>query len=243
MSEPTVQAPGEHFRVWPPERTWRFARLVMQSWAAPMMRLKVYGQDRIPATGGVLIASNHIAGDDPIVLGFSSPRSIRFMAKSELWSIPVVGRLMPHTGAFPVRRGEADREAIALGRDVLRSGNLLGVFVEGTRQSSGAIGAAHTGAAMLAVMGGAPIIPACIHGTDHHRRNPFHRATIAYGTPIDVSRAGRGARAYKAIAAAIEEELRGLQEFIIAAEKAGRPDDAVPPVSRPFVEDPRDQEA
>jgi 1-acyl-sn-glycerol-3-phosphate acyltransferase len=233
-----VRAPGDEFRVWPAERTWKLARIVAQSWMAPMMRLRVYGRERIPATGPVVIASNHIAGIDPIVLGFASPRSIRYMAKAELWSIPVVRRAMPHTGAFPVHRGQPDREAIVKGRDVLRSGNLLGVFIEGTRQSSGAIGEAHTGAAMLAVLGGAPIIPACIQGTDRHSRNPFAAATVAFGTPIDVSRAGRGSRAYRAIADAVEDELRGLRTFIRAAESAGRPRDAVAPVSRAAVEAP-----
>ena len=237
MSGP-VLAPGDQFRVWPAERTWRFARIVAQSWMAPMMRLQVYGRDRIPAAGPAVIAANHIAGIDPIVLGFASPRSVRFMAKAELWTIPVVRRAMPHTGAFPVHRGRPDREAIVKGRDVLRSGNLLGVFIEGTRQSSDAIGEAHTGAAMLAVLGGAPIIPACIQGTDRQRRNPFAPATVAFGTPIDVSRAGRGSRAYRAIASALEDELRGLRAFIQAAESAGRPRDAVAPVSRAAVEAP-----
>ena len=88
---------------------------------------------------------------------------------------------------------------------------------------------------MLAVLGNAPIIPACIQGTNRHRKNPFHPATVAFGTPIDVSSAGRGSKAYRVIAAALEEELRGLQAFITAAEQAGRPRDAVPPVSRATV--------
>ena len=183
-----------------------------------------------------MIAANHIAGDDPLVLGYACPRSIRFMAKIELWRIPVLRTIMPHTGAFPVRRGAADRDAIRMGRDVLASGNLLGVFVEGTRQTSDEIGDARTGAAMLAVLAGAPIIPVCIYGTDRHGRNPFHPATVAWGTPIEIAGLPRGARTYRAIATAIEEELRALREFMIAAGEAGRPRGFVPPASRPRVE-------
>jgi 1-acyl-sn-glycerol-3-phosphate acyltransferase len=219
-----------------PEAMWRLARVIIQSWFAPMMRLRVYGVDRVPPAGGAVLASNHISGDDPIVLGMASPRSIRYMAKIELWRVPVVRSLIPRTGAFPVDRGNAGREVIQNARAVLRSGNLLGIFVEGTRQTTDEIGAARTGAAMCAVLEDARIIPVCLIGTDHHGRNPFHQAAVAWGTPIDVSGVPRGAKGYRAIAQAIEEELRGLREFLHAAQRAGYPCDAVPPVSRLTVE-------
>ena len=184
-------APGDDFRFLPPERMWKLARVVIQTWFKPMMRLRVYGGDRVPE-GAAVIASNHIAGDDPIVLGMSSHRSIRYMAKIELWRIPVLRAVIPHTGAFPVDRGNADRTTIMQARSVLRNGQLLGIFVEGTRQTTDEIGAARTGAAMCAVLEQARIIPACLIGTDHHGRNPFHRAAVAWGTPIDVSGVPRG---------------------------------------------------
>jgi 1-acyl-sn-glycerol-3-phosphate acyltransferase len=229
-------APGDDYRFMPPEAMWRLARVILQSWFAPMMRLRTYGVDRVPAAGGAVLAANHIAADDPVVLGMSSPRSIRYMAKIELWSVPMLGRVLDHTGTFPVDRGNADREAIRKARAVLRGGHLLGIFVEGTRQTTDEIGAARTGAAMCAVLEGARIIPVCLTGTDHHPRNPFHRAAVAWGTPIDVSGVPRGATGYRAIAHAIEEELRALREFLHAAQRAGYPRDAVPPVSRTNVE-------
>lgn len=230
-------APGDQYRFMPPEHMWRLARVIIQAWFAPMIRLRVYGKARVPK-GAAVLAANHIAGDDPIVLGMACPRSIRYMAKIELWRVPVIRRIIPHTGAFPVDRGNADRETIANARAVLRSGNLLGIFVEGTRQTTDEIGAARTGAAMLAVLEGAVIIPACLIGTDHHKRNPFHRAAVAWGTPIEVTGMSRGAKSYRAIGQAIEEELRGLREFLYAAQRDGFPPDLVPPVSRPTVELP-----
>jgi 1-acyl-sn-glycerol-3-phosphate acyltransferase len=229
-------APGDDLRFMGPEAMWRLARVILQSWYAPMIRLRVYGADRVPPAGGAVVASNHISGTDPVVLGMASPRSIRYMAKIELWRVPVVRTLVPRTGTFPVDRGNPGREVIQNARAVLRSGHLLGIFVEGTRQSTDEIGAARTGAAMFAVLEGARIIPVCLIGTDHHRRNPFHRAALAWGTPIDVSGVPRGTKGYRAIAQAIEEELRGLREFLHAAQRAGYPRDAVPPVSRPIVE-------
>jgi 1-acyl-sn-glycerol-3-phosphate acyltransferase len=243
MSEP-VLAPGEEFRFFRPEAMWVLARVVIQSWFKPVQRLRVYGQDRIPASGPVVIASNHIAGVDPVTLGMSCSRSIRYMAKIELWSYPGLGKLVEHTGAFSVVRGAGDRSAIENGRRVLRSGQALGIFVEGTRQSTDEIGAAKTGAAMLAVLEDAPILPVCIQGTDSTARNPFHPVTVAWGTPIFATGAGRGARVYRAIGDAIEEELRGLREFIQSAVAAGRPARAQPPRCRPsFVVERVDEPA
>ena len=165
-------APGDDFRVLPPEHMWKLARVIIQSWFAPMMRLRVYGQDRIPR-GAAVIASNHIAGDDPIVLGMACPRSIRYMAKIELWRVPVLRHVIPHTGAFPVDRGNADRETITNARAVLRSGNLLGIFVEGTRQTNDEIGAARTGVAMCAVPG-----ERRDHPRLHHRNRPARAQSV-----------------------------------------------------------------
>jgi 1-acyl-sn-glycerol-3-phosphate acyltransferase len=214
---------------------WRIARIILQSWYAPLIRLRVYGKDRVP-DGRCVIAANHIAGTDPIVLGMACPRSIRYMAKVELFQVPLVRRLLPHTGAFPVNRGAVDRDALVAGRSVLKAGELLGIFVEGTRQDSDEIGDARTGAALLAIAEGAPILTACIVGTDRHKRNPAHRSTVVWGTPLDVAGLARNGRTYRLVAAAIEDELRRLRAFALDADARGRPRNLVPPVSRPFSE-------
>ena len=91
---------------------------------------------------------------------------------------------------------------------------------------------------MCAMAESAVIMPACIIGTDRHGRNPFHPAAVAWGTPIDASGVGRGAKAYRAVAQAVEDELRALREFLYAAQQAGCPRDAVPPVAPTTVEVP-----
>lgn len=210
---------------------WTASRLGVKPWLRPLSRLRVYGVERVPAEGGVVVAANHIAALDIFALGMSSERVLRYMAKVELWSAPVVGHLMPHTGCVPVRRGETDREAIRGCQDVLRGGGALAVFIEGTRQDSDEIGAARNGAAMLAVSTGVPVVPVCIQGTD---RLPW-QATVAYGSPIATDGLPRRSATYRALSDHLVEELRRLRLFIKEAESAGRPRHLTPPAARPFV--------
>jgi 1-acyl-sn-glycerol-3-phosphate acyltransferase len=226
-----VSAPGETLRFWRPESTWRLARLLIEPWLIPTTRLRVYGAERVPLTGACVLAANHIAAVDPFVLGTSSPRTIRFMAKVELWRVPVVRSIIEHTGAFPVRRGQPDRAALQAARDVLRAGEMLGVFVEGTRQPTDEVGAARAGAAMLAVGEGAPILPVYIHGTDQHDRFGTQSVTISYGTPMTTTHISRSGRAYRDVGDLIETELRRLREFTLAAVHAGRPRRGLPPIT------------
>ena len=120
----------------------------------------------MPRSGPAVIACNHIAGIDVVVLGAASPRTLRYMAKAELFTYNRIRTwLVRHAGAFAVRRGESDLEALRLARRVLRAGHPLGVFCEGTRQPSEAIGTVQPGAALIALAEGAPIVPVVIQGT------------------------------------------------------------------------------
>jgi 1-acyl-sn-glycerol-3-phosphate acyltransferase len=163
----------------PPERAHRYARergvsralyaivrvvasAVLRSW----FRLRATGVEHIPA-GPAIIAANHKSFLDAFFIGLSTRRQVRFMAKSELFKGPL-GWLFTRLGAFPVRRGEADREALETARAVLGQDGLLIVFPEGTRvDERDALGSPHHGAGRLAVETGAPIVPAAILGTSH----------------------------------------------------------------------------
>ncbi len=192
--------------------------------------MRVYGADRLPRDSGYVLASNHLAWSDPFVVGMLvAPRVLYYMAKRELWSVPVVGTLIPHTGAFPVDRGQPDRDALRMARSVLDNGQVLGVFVEGTRQKTGEIGNARSGASMLAMGARVPVLPVCVRSGEGFGLPGFPPTSIAVGMPLDLSGLGKGGRAYKAGAERIEVELRRLDDFLRATDRAGRPKRAEPP--------------
>ena len=95
--------------------------------------VRVYGAERVPREGGVVLAFNHFHWLDPPVFGAASPRTVYFMAKVEAHRVPGLGQLIRSFGTFAVRRGESDREAVRRMREVVADGHALGLFVEGLR--------------------------------------------------------------------------------------------------------------
>ncbi len=149
-----------------------------------VLRLRVEGKENIPAEGPLVIASNHLSLLDPPVLGTAATRKVNFMAKQELF-VPILGDIYKILGAFPVRRGSADRAAIKHGIDILQSGNVLAIFPEGTRSKTGRLGKAEPGALMMASKARAAIVPACIIGTDYKRQGRiWPKVTVRFGRPI-----------------------------------------------------------
>jgi len=139
------------------------ALTVLRGW----FRVRVSGLEHIPADGGVIVAPNHKNFLDPFFIGVVTRRHVRFMAKIELFKGPL-GWLFLRLGAFPVRRGQSDAEALDTAAAILRSGGLVVVFPEGTRvEEPDALGAPRHGAGRLAVQTGVPIVPAAITGTSH----------------------------------------------------------------------------
>jgi 1-acyl-sn-glycerol-3-phosphate acyltransferase len=151
-------------------------------------RLKCYGQENLPAVGGGIIASNHISYWDPPVVGSALPshRKIHFMAKAELFEIPIFGWIVARMETFPIRRGFADRNAIKQALALLAKGELLGIFPEGTRSKTGKLGKILPGLPLLAIKAGVPIIPAALTGTNQVLSQGWKlpRFVIIYGTPI-----------------------------------------------------------
>jgi 1-acyl-sn-glycerol-3-phosphate acyltransferase len=151
-------------------------------------RLRARGADRLPE-GGFVLAANHVSNFDPWPLGMPlwPGRQLRFMAKSELFWWPM-GPVISSAGAFPVRRGEADREAIDKAIELLRAGNVVVMFPEGTRRSKGLrkrhAARFRSGAARIALEAGVPLVPAATKGTDRLARlGPLR---VAFGDPIKV---------------------------------------------------------
>ncbi|MCS7262544.1 MAG: 1-acyl-sn-glycerol-3-phosphate acyltransferase [Aquificaceae bacterium] len=130
-----------------------------------LFRVEVFGLENVPQ-GPCLVASNHRSHLDPPLLNSVFPQPLRFLAKEELFRVPLLGRLLPHMGAIPVRRGTGDLEVLELAIELLHSGCKVGIFPEGTRAEAGQFLKPKLGAGLLAVRSQKPVLPVYIHGTD-----------------------------------------------------------------------------
>jgi 1-acyl-sn-glycerol-3-phosphate acyltransferase len=154
-----------------------------------LYRLRARGLEHIPE-GGFVLAANHTSNFDPWPLGIPllPRRQLRFMAKAELFN-PILTPILKAGGAFKVRRGEGDVEAMRTAARLAKEGEIVVMFPEGTRQKKGMRkkfqARPHTGAARIALAAGVPLVPAAIAGTDRlSRLGPLR---VAYGEPIDTS--------------------------------------------------------
>ncbi len=155
-----------------------------------LFRLRAQGQEDLPRDQGFVLAANHTSNFDPWPLGLPlwPRRQLRFMAKSELFN-PLLTPFLRAAGAFKVRRGEGDVEAMRTAIDLVRSGEVVVMFPEGTRRKKGLrkkyAARPHTGAARIALGADAPLVPAAIIGTDRlSRLGPLR---VVYGEPLDLS--------------------------------------------------------
>ena len=210
------------------DAVWAVGRVVLQPIVVTASRLKVYGKERVPLEGGIVIACNHFSWLDPAALGAASPRTIRYMAKIEAHRAPGLGALIRAFGCFPVRRGESDREAVRTMRQVVRDGHALGLFVEGTRQLSGVPGPVQAGAAMVALQDDVPVVPAAVYGSLGWRPGNFHPVSIAWGEPMTFDGVPRGGKGYREASALLQGEIRTLWDWLGEMHALDRPD-GVPP--------------
>jgi 1-acyl-sn-glycerol-3-phosphate acyltransferase len=158
-----------------------FFRFLLNAIYTLLFRLEAKGIENIPTEGAVILASNHLSNFDPPTVGVKVKRKVHFMAKEELFKIPVFGSLIRSFGAFPVKRGGVSKDAIKSAITMLKEGHMLGIFPQGSRNNQS--GAAKKGAAMIAVRSGAIIVPVAIIG----RYKPFSKITVCYGKPIDLT--------------------------------------------------------
>jgi 1-acyl-sn-glycerol-3-phosphate acyltransferase len=193
-----------------------------------LVPLKSYGPERVPREGGCVLAMNHFSYVDPPAFGTLCPRRVVFVAKTELFDTPALGQVIRAHGTVSIRRGESDREALRRMRESVRNNELLGLFVEGTRQRAGVPGKAKAGAAMVAIQEGVPVLPAAIHGSQHWRLGNFHPVSVAWGEPLRFAEYPRNGKGYAAATEEIEAEIRRLWEFLVRMHELGRPD-GVPP--------------
>lgn len=191
---------------------YNFLRILILIIFKVLFRLEVSGEDNIPKSGGAIIVSNHISLLDPPVIGVSLSRYIHFMAKEELFKNPMFRWLIVKLKAFPVRRGVADRAAIRTAINVLDSGDLLGVFPEGTRSKTGALGEPEPGVAMIAIKTGVPIIPTAIIGTGEFGSKLLPKFKVKFGEPIVVDSKNNNRESMDQIGKTMMREISRLIE-------------------------------
>jgi 1-acyl-sn-glycerol-3-phosphate acyltransferase len=153
---------------------------ILRAMFSTVFRARVRGIENVPRDGPLIVACNHLSYLDPPALCYC-PRHIRFMAKRELFEIPLLAPLIRALGAYPVDRHGSPRAAIKESLGVLQAGGAIGIFPEGTRNLDGEADA-QLGMALLAAWSSATVVPTCILGGDRIRR--LGRFEIAFGAPM-----------------------------------------------------------
>lgn len=149
-----------------------------------MMRWKVQGAENMPAEGPVILAINHQSLWDPLVAASSLERKVSFMAKEELFGIPVLGGIFSRLGAFPVKRGQGDMNAIRQSLAILKEGRVLGLFPEGTRSKDGEIQKGLPGMVLLMEKSKATVVPIKMFGTRKLLTKGWGKITVVVGKPM-----------------------------------------------------------
>ncbi|HEV8104053.1 MAG TPA: lysophospholipid acyltransferase family protein [Gaiellaceae bacterium] len=212
-----------------PELAWAIGRRTM-GWPTRLVtRVHAYGRERIPATGGLVYAINHLHWIDVPIVGVTSPRDIDFVAKAEAIRVPWLGNYLRWHGAIAVRRGEGDRDAVRMMRKSARDGHVVGLFVEGTRQTTGRPGTAQPGAAMVAMQESVPVVPVAVYGTQFWRLSKWQPCSVAYGEPLRFDDLPKGGKGYKEATVEIERRINVLFDWLADVQAHGRPPYLTPP--------------
>jgi 1-acyl-sn-glycerol-3-phosphate acyltransferase len=188
-------------------RLYGLVRLIVVVLLRFWFRVRVEGAENVPESGPAVIAPNHKSLMDPFFVGIATPRQVRFMAKAELFRGPL-GWFIRRLGAFPVRRGGGDTEAIETARAILQDGGLVVVFPEGTRvDEPDALGAPRRGAGRLAVETGAPIVPAAITGTARLWLGPIPKPKLIRISFLEAVQPAGAEATREALAGLIEQDV------------------------------------
>lgn len=188
---------------------YRLARMVCRIILFLLRRWEVEGLEHLPRSGGVLVVSNHMSYWDPVVVGCALDRPVRFMAKAQLFRIPLLGPAIRALGAFPVVRGSPDRQALRQALEILGHDQVVGIFPEGTRSHSGQLLEPHLGAAMLALRAGVPVLPVAVINT----RGIFGKVRVHIGKPMRFSRSEHPTREnYRVVSHELIREIAKLMD-------------------------------
>jgi len=191
---------------------YAFGKFVVNATFRMLFRFRVLGAENVPLEGGLVVAANHLSNFDPPILGIAMPRPVFYMAKKELFAMPVLGTLIRHMNAFSVDRQVGGTAALRASLRMLKEGRCVGIFPEGGRNVSGTR-EEKAGAAFLAAASGVPVVPAAIVGT--RKLRPFGRVTVVFGEPIHIVRNRKSDDDdLEKGAAQIMQRIRALEESI-----------------------------
>ena len=181
-------------------------------------RLEVRGAEHVPAAGPVLLVSNHVSLLDPPFVGAAAPRELYFLAKEELFAVPLFGRFIHALNARPVKRRGADGRALRATLKLLAENRAILLFPEGTRGAEGRLSEGKAGAGMLALMSGAPVVPVYISGTA--RALPAGRVVprpcrvrVTFGPPL-AFKSGGEERSKEQYREATSEMMRAIEQLM-----------------------------
>ena len=160
------------------------SKAMVRALALTVWRARVFGAENVPMSGPLIVACNHVSYLDPPLMGSLLPRRISYMAKKELFEMPVLGPMIRALGAYPVDRHGSATAAIRRSLSVLEAGGAVGIFPEGTRNRDGTV-VPQTGVALLASLAKAPVVPAFVKGTDRALR--LGRIDVAFGPPLSLA--------------------------------------------------------
>jgi len=197
------------------------SRFLLGAFVGALSGWEVRGREHIPPHGGLIVASNHISFWDPPLVGTAVMRELHFLAKEELFRVPVLGPLIRSFNSIPIRRGVADLSGLTKAMEVLRAGRALLMFPEGTRARDGELKAARPGVGMLAVATDARIVPAYISGSNEPGKWLFRRVRVrvSFG-PVRTWRELAGTDAglepgralYQGVGAGVMREIAALRD-------------------------------
>ena len=177
----------ERSRTEQPDWVYDLARMILTPPTLLFYRARAIGAENVPTSGPVILAPNHFSQWDHFFAGVFIRRKVRFMAKSQLFTNPIIKWIFRHGGAFPIRRGHHDEEAFKTAHTVIGRDGIVLMYAEGGRSRSGDLGEPKRGVGKLALETGVPVVPCAIHGSASVRswkRLRFPKVTVQYGEPL-----------------------------------------------------------
>lgn len=208
-------------------------RLCVRSLVGPLTGWKISGLENVPATGGFILASNHISFWDPPLIACACPRELHFLAKEELFAQQPLGRMIRGVNAIPIRRGVADLAGLNRALEVLQRGGALLLFPEGSRMRDGQLHPPRPGVGLLASGADVPVVPCYIHGSNQPGRwwRRGARVRIRFGPALgwrelagDAAALAPGRALYQGIGQGVMRDIARMRDAETTAVRGAGPD-------------------